>query len=163
MADLLSATLDSAVDPATAKRYRVWLHALGYLTRDDGVDELTRKGRRLVVATDRLTSSGADRDAAPESGTESTAGSSPDAEPPPPAADRRMGTDVDRETLERDLRARYDDVCVLCGDRRQRGPEAGHAVVHYLMPPAPPHDGPVTPANALVVCPNHRADLDYGR
>ena len=49
-----------------------------------------------------------------------------------------------------------------CGDGRERGPEAGHAVVHYLMPPAPPHDGPVTPANALVVCPNHRADLDHG-
>ena len=79
---------------------------------------------------------------------------------PPPAADRGAGTDVDRETLERDLRVRCDDVCVLCGDRRQRGPETGHAVVHYLMPP--PHDGPVTPADALVVCPNHRADLDYG-
>ena len=51
---------------------------------------------------------------------------------------------------------------MLCGDRRQRGPEAGHAVVHYLMPPTPPHDGPVTPANALVVRPNHRANLEHG-
>jgi len=30
------------------------------------------------------------------------------------------------------------------------------------MPSAPPHDGPVTPANALVVRPNHRADLEHG-
>jgi len=144
MVDLLSATLDSAVDPTTAKRYHVWLRALGYLTRDDGVNELTRKGRRLVVTTDRLAPGAADRDGA-ESGPEPTAGSSPEAEPPPPAADRGAGTDADRETLERDLRARHDDVyvCMLCGDRRQCGPEAGHAVVHYLMPPAPPYDGPL--------------------
>ena len=94
------------------------------LSYNAGVDELTRKGRRLVVTTDRLAPGGADRDAAPESGTEPTAGSSLGAEPPPPAADR--------ETLERDFRARYDDVCVLCGDRRQCGPEAGNAVIHYL-------------------------------
>jgi len=75
---------------------------------------------------------------------------------------RRADGPTDRETLKRDLRARHDDVCVLCGDRRQCGPEAGHAVVHYLMPPAPPHDGPVTPANALVVRSNHRADLEHG-
>jgi hypothetical protein len=162
MVDLLSATLDSAVDSATVDRYRVWLRALGYLTRDDGVNELTRKGRQLAVTTDRLAPGGADRDAAPESGTEPTVGSPPDAGPTPPAADHGAGSDADRETLERDLRARYDDVCMLCGDRRQRGPEAGHAVVHYLMPSAPPHDGPVTPANALVVCPNHRADLEHG-
>jgi len=162
MVDLLSATLDSAVDPTTAKRYHVWLRALGYLTRDEGVNELTRTGRRLFATTDRLAPGAADRDGA-ESGTESTAGSSPDAEPTPPVADRGADTDADRETLERDLRARYDDyVCMLCGDRRQCGPEAGHAVVHYLMPPAPPYDGPLTPANALVVCLNHRGDLEHG-
>ena len=67
----------------------------------------------------------------------------------------------DRETLERDLRARYDD-CVLCGDGRQRGPEVGHAVVHYLTSPASPYDGPVTPANALMIRPNHRGDPEHG-
>ena len=75
---------------------------------------------------------------------------------------RRADGPTDRETLEHDLRARYDDVCMLCGDRRQRGPEAEHAVVHYLMSPAPPYDVPLTPATALVVCLNHRGDPEHG-
>ena len=51
---------------------------------------------------------------------------------------------------------------MVCGDRRQRGPEAGHSAVHYLMPTAAPHDGPVAAENALVLCPNHRADFEHG-
>ena len=64
--------------------------------------------------------------------------------------------------LERELRSRYDDTCMLCGDRRQRGPDAGYAEVHFLMPRAAPHEGPAAAANAVVVCPNHRADLEHG-
>ena len=75
---------------------------------------------------------------------------------------RRTDGPADRETLERDPRVRHDDICVLCSDGRQRGLEIGHAIVYCLMLPAPPRDGPVTPANALVVRPNHRGDLKHG-
>lgn len=34
--------------------------------------------------------------------------------------------------------------------------------VHHLMPPGDPHCGPESPENAVVVCPNHRADLEHG-
>jgi len=186
VADLLSATLDADVDVETARAYGDWLRALGYLSREDGVNELTRAGRRLVATTEGLTPPGTDagsptapgptggagpQAATPETG--STRGTNDrqvragvDAASPPgadsDAEDEAAGSDRRDESLERDLRAQYDDTCMVCGDRRQRGPDAGHSAVHYLMPLEDPHDGPTAPENAVVVCPNHRADLEHG-
>lgn len=179
VADLLSADLDADVDAATAGRYLAWLRALGYLSREDGVNELTRKGRRLAATTDELIppgagadgpADGASVDAAVPSKTTSAAdelqreqgvigaegGGSADTAP------REDLESTGDSALERSLRERYDDACMVCGERRWRGPDAGYAEVHYLMPLGEPHDGPESEANALVVCPNHRADLEHG-
>jgi hypothetical protein len=191
VADLLSAERDGDVDAATAGRYLAWLRALGYLTREDGVNDLTRSGRRLVATTDGITPPGTD-DAPTERpdrsgpGTTDAAGDAVGTATPEPRSHPVDGTvDVDQgpptattdsadadgsgteavvvdADLEGALRARYDDTCMLCGERRRRRPEAGHAEVHFLMPRTAPHDGPTAAANALVVCPNHRADLEHG-
>ena len=195
--DLLAAEPDAAGEAATARRYLAWLRALGYISRRDGVNDLTRKGRRLVATTEALTPPGADADqperpedapptaphpadeggigatpgatdtrSRPADGTqgETAAPDAPDSADGPPST---VGSDEDAALvvdadLERELRSRYDDTCMLCGDRRQCGPEAGYAEVHFLMPRAAPHDGPAAAANAVIVCPNHRADLEHG-
>ena len=197
VADLLAAEHDAAGEAATARRYLAWLRALGYISRRDDVNDLTRKGRRLVATTEALTPPGADADqperlkdasstaphpadeggigtipgatdtrSRPADGTqgETPAPDAPDAAEGPPStegSDEDSALVVDAD-LERELRSRYDDTCMLCGDRRQCGPEAGYAEVHFLMPRAAPHDGPAAAANAVVVCPNHRADLEHG-
>ena len=201
VADLLGTERDADVDGATAARYLAWLRALGYISRRDDVNDLTRKGRRLVATAGALTPPGADADQperlkdAPSTAphpadvggrrvaTGATSGptdtrSRPadgtpgetDATDAPDGADELLSSEGSGEDaalvvdadLERELRSRYDDTCMLCGDRRQCGPEAGYAEVHFLMPRAAPHDGPAAAANAVVVCPNHRADLEQG-
>ncbi|PSQ42718.1 hypothetical protein BRD07_03055 [Halobacteriales archaeon QS_9_68_42] len=166
VADLLSTALNGDADPALARDYRAWLEALGYLEHDDGVNELTRQGRRLVATTDELTPPGSatetpsiadPADAAPSNQSPATGSDAADGE----NEDTLKGP-TDQEALERELRAQYDDTCMVCGDRRRRGPEAGHSAVHYPMPTAAPHDGPVAAENALVLCPNHRADFEHG-
>ena len=166
VADLLSTTVEGDADPALARDYRAWLEALGYLGHDDGVNELTRQGRRLVATSEELTPPGSatetpsiadPADAAPSNQSPATGSDAADGE-----NEDTLEGPTDQEALERELRARYDDTCMVCGDRRRRGPEAGHSAVHYLMPTAPPHDGPVAPENALVLCPNHRADFEHG-
>jgi hypothetical protein len=181
IADLLSATLAAEIEPAEAGRYGSWLCALGYLSREDGVNELTRKGRRLVATTDDLTPPGADADRSGRSGPFDSAGSERGrsaGESPEgggvrqsPAADASGSRDIETdnetdedtpESLESDLRARYDDTCMVCGERRRRGDDGGYSEIHFLMPLAAPHDGPADPENAVVVCPNHHADFEHG-
>jgi len=197
VADLLGTERDADVDGATAARYLAWLRALGYISRRDDVNDLTRKGRRLVATTEALTPPGADADqperledapsTAPHPADEGNTGatsdptdtrsrpadgtkSETDATDAPDGADGLLSSEGSGEDaalvvdadLERELRSRYDDTCMLCGDRRQCGPDAGYAEVHFLMPRAAPHDGPAAAANAVVVCPNHRADLEHG-
>jgi hypothetical protein len=166
VADLLSTALDGDADPALARDYRAWLEALGYLEHDDGVNELTRQGRRLVATSEELTPPGSatetpsiadPADAAPSNGSPATGSDAADGKD-----ENAPEGPTDQEALERELRARYDDTCMVCGDRRRRGPEAGHSTVHYPMPTAAPHGGPVAAENALVLCPNHRADFEHG-
>ena len=201
VADLLAAEHDAAGEVATARRYLAWLRALGYISRRDGVNDLTRKGRRLVATTEALTPPGADADqperledppstaphpadegsrhaatgatsdptdtrsrlvdGTPGETTDLDAADAADGPPSNEGSDGDAALVVDAD-LERELRSRYDDTCMLCGDRRQRGPDAGYSEVHFLMPRAAPHDGPTAAANAVVVCPNHRADLEHG-
>lgn len=166
VADLLSTTVEGDVTPGSARDYRTWLEALGYLEREDGVNELTPKGRRLVATTEGLTPPGSatetpsiadPADAAPSNGSPTTGSDAADGK-----NENAPEGPTDQEALERELRARYDDTCMVCGDRRRRGPEAGHSTVHYPMPTAAPHGGPVAAENALVLCPNHRADFEHG-
>ena len=176
VADLLSTAVEGDADPALARDYRAWLEALGYLEHDDGVSELTRKGRRLVATSEELTPPGSTT-ATPSMTDDADGAPAPDERPAPEngaidearedvaAADRdgdSTSGDPTDDTFERELRARYDDTCMVCGDRRRRGPEVGYSAVHYLMPTAAPHDGPVAAENALVLCPNHRADFEHG-
>jgi 5-methylcytosine-specific restriction protein A len=37
-----------------------------------------------------------------------------------------------------------------------------YAEGHHLRPLGRPHEGPDTPENLVVLCPNHHADFDYG-
>ena len=180
VADLLSTAVADGVGPEASRAYRAWLEALGYLEREDGVNELTRKGRRLVATTEELTppgereptgtdpfAPGGPRTPRPghDEDPEGKPGERPDsgrAKTRRPDADRTPTDDGGDDSLERDLRARYDDTCMVCGDGRQRDAGAGYSEVHYLMPLAAPHEGPAAAENAVVVCPNHRADLEHG-
>lgn len=166
VADLLEQTDAEAAGNRAAEGCLSWLDALGYLERADGLNELTAAGRERSGGRAGLVDAGG---SGPE--TEGTAGT-------PARADTgaNEGTGPSREATADDggpaesdagigtLKSRYDHACMLCGDRRRRSPaEAdGFAEIHYALPVAEPHDGPETPENALVVCPNHRADLEHG-
>lgn len=177
IADLLERELDSDVNPTV---YRQWLQALGYAEYDDGVSDLTDRGRRLVDSEETLSDGAAERlpstraAEAAESAVEDAISVS-DARVQPPEQEAQIPSppsaqDADRNPSDRSssdsgesssgLPGRHDYRCMVCGDRRQRGPQTGYADIHYLMPPA--EGGPVEAENAVVVCPNHRADFEHG-
>jgi hypothetical protein len=189
-AELLSRELGADIEDASA--CRDWLVALGYADHEDGVVDLTETGRRLVDSDADIADGAASRlpsataaEAAPSEATAPEAsaseapapGSPTDAEQATdsgpvlptessaPAASSGADTDADAggdDTNNSSLAARHDHRCMVCGDRRRQGPEAGYAEVHYLMPTAESHGGPAEAANAVVVCPNHRADFEHG-
>jgi len=78
----------------------------------------------------------------------------------------RVTTEYDQ--LQRDtaqvaeLKRRYDDQCQVCGCRLEQGDGAGYSEVHHIKPLGRSHNGPDTPSNMLVLCPNHHADFDNG-
>lgn len=183
--ELLSTELETDIEDPAA--YRGWLVALGYADYEDGVIDLTTKGRRLVDSDAELSDGAASRlpstkataaaEAATEEGIptdEATTTTEPDlaadpgasadapkaAAPAPKPAESAPSPPSDDEAAA--LAARHDFRCMVCGDQRRQAPDEGYAEVHYLMPPAEPHDGPTDADNAVVVCPNHRADLDHG-
>lgn len=84
----------------------------------------------------------------------------------PPEGDH---VDVTRSRILRnteiahELKEMYDHECQICGERRRRADGEPYAEAHHVRPLGEPHGGPDTPDNILVVCPNHHADLDYGR
>lgn len=67
----------------------------------------------------------------------------------------------DHETVA-ELKTTYSDRCQVCGDRRARPDGTGFSEVHHIHPLGDPHNGPDTPNNMLVLCPNHHADFDNG-
>lgn len=75
-------------------------------------------------------------------------------------------TVVDRhhrdQEIVAELKTMYSDRCQVCGDRRARPDGTGFSEVHHLQPLGDPHNGPDTPRNMLVLCPNHHADFDNG-
>lgn len=78
----------------------------------------------------------------------------------------RYHTVVDRHHRDQgtvaELKALYSDRCQVCGDRRARPDGTGFSEVHHIRPLGNPHNGPDTPGNMLVLCPNHHADFDNG-
>jgi hypothetical protein len=212
--DLLERELDADPGPERVRARRQWLQALGYLDHDDGVNELTRAGRRRVETDDDLTpprtkgsgggpaapggapsdhrpgtakardgaaqpsneaaqprdgasqpsdgpSQPSDGAAKPGEGTTAPEGSNtgPPSRPSNPGAEPEPTAGAEGfESLKR----RYDHTCMVCGDRRQRSPGEGYALVHHPMPTGGDHGGPAATANAVVVCPNHRADFRHG-
>jgi hypothetical protein len=192
--DLLEREFDTDLAaPDAIVAHRQWLVALGYVDHDDGVNELTRAGRRRVATDDDLEPPGtkaARRDAGNGEQADQRPGSG-DAEPGavqasdengptdengPPAetatADENGPTDETAtagatKTADSDdpfsaLKQRYDHTCMVCGERRWRAPDEGYAVVHHPMPTGEDHGGPAEAENAVVVCPNHRADFAFG-
>ncbi|UTF53420.1 HNH endonuclease [Natronosalvus rutilus] len=67
---------------------------------------------------------------------------------------------VRNEVLVRELKRLYNDRCQVCGERRLQGPDTAYSEVHHLM--ALGDDGPDTPENTVVLCPNHHIDLENG-
>jgi hypothetical protein len=178
-AELLSRELDADIEDASA--YRGWLQALGYATYDEGVIDLTTEGRRLVDSDAELSDGAASRlpstraseaadTAAEESDAERTAGEEATPESAASSPENEQSARSAAEPKQADtgaadastLAARHDHRCMVCGDRRRQAPEEGYAEVHYLMPTDEDHGGPTDADNAIVVCPNHRADFEYG-
>lgn len=177
VADLLAAERDvPAVDAETARTHRRWLAALGFCEHDGGVTDITPQGRRVVDAAGGPqppgvtvpdeeavldTSALADGEAQVPPDREATSPGSDPADQVESTTDGVAPTSPD-DSYVRDLKSLYDHTCVVCGDRRRGADGDGYSCVHHLMPPGDPHGGPERPENALVVCPNHRADLERG-
>jgi hypothetical protein len=79
--------------------------------------------------------------------------------------ERRTSTQnsiVRNQTLVRNLKEIYDDICQICGDKRLQGEDVGFSHVHHLMPLGNPHSGDDKPENVIVLCPNHHEDFENG-
>lgn len=158
--------------------HRRWLQALGYVEHDDGVNDLTRAGRRRVETDDDLTPPRVNRPGATAGGegpdepdaVDGARGPDATGEGDPGSATADEGRDdpePDHGPADPDgefaaLKRRYDHTCTVCGDRRRRGADEGYARVAHPMPTDAAHGGPAAPENAVVVCPNHHADLVHG-
>ena len=180
--DLLEREFDAdlgSTDPVLG--HRRWLQALGYLEHDDGVNDLTRAGRLRVETDDDLTPPRANRSGAAtgadvadsadedDAGDETATGDSTDevdhesAAADEDSADPELGTATAAPDDEfAALKRRYDHTCAVCGDRRRRARDEGYARVYHPMPTDEAHGGPAEPENAVVLCPNHHADMAHG-
>jgi hypothetical protein len=178
--DLLERAFDAEFEsPDPVVPHRKWLQALGLLAREGGVNELTRRGRLLVETDEELTpprtdaggrgiADGLDHGASGPStaAVEDRPGAGAAGRSVAPAGGDEGASGFDDAStvlpFAAELKRRYDHTCAVCGDRRRRAPEEGFSRVYHPMPLAEPHDGPAEPANAVVVCPNHRADFEHG-
>ena len=62
----------------------------------------------------------------------------------------------------RALKTVYKDSCQRCGARLELDRTAAYSEAHHLRPLGPPHNGPDTRANIVVLCPNCHVLLDHG-
>lgn len=152
--------------PGVAARHREWLQVLGYVERSDGINQLTEAGQELATMLGREGSSLSTLSDVPPT-DEGWAEVPPSGELPSgnQTTKRREATReniVRDETLIRRLKNLYEETCQICGDRRLQGQNEGFSHVHHLMPLGKPHNGPDTPENVLVVCPNHHEDFENG-
>jgi predicted restriction endonuclease len=64
--------------------------------------------------------------------------------------------------LARELKARYDHTCQLCGTRITLPNGEGYSEAHHVRPLALAHRGRDRRDNLIVLCPTHHAEFDYG-
>lgn len=64
--------------------------------------------------------------------------------------------------LARKIKVLHADRCQLCGNAVQITPIKTYSEAHHIIPLGSPHNGPDTPENILVLCPNHHVLCDYG-
>ncbi|ACV11896.1 HNH endonuclease [Halorhabdus utahensis DSM 12940] len=80
----------------------------------------------------------------------------------PDSVETTISRTVRNTTLVKELKGAYDYECQVCDSPRYQGPDKRYAEGHHIKPLGEPHNGPDTPSNILVLCPNHHADFDYG-
>lgn len=64
--------------------------------------------------------------------------------------------------LARKIKLLHGNRCQLCGSAVQIGEGKSYAEAHHIIPLGGPHNGPDTPENVIVLCPNHHVLCDYG-
>lgn len=64
--------------------------------------------------------------------------------------------------IARKIKALYGDQCQLCGLVVRLADGRTYSEAHHIRPLGRPHDGPDTPENVMVLCPNHHVMCDYG-
>lgn len=80
-----------------------------------------------------------------------------------PSRNKRETYRILRDTrLARQLKKLHNGQCQLCGDSIILTDGSAYSEAHHLKPLGSPHYGPDTPANIIVLCPNHHVMLDYG-
>ncbi len=64
--------------------------------------------------------------------------------------------------LAREIKLLYNNKCQLCSLIIKIDPTTNYSEAHHIKPLGKPHNGPDTPENIIVLCPNCHAKLDYG-
>jgi hypothetical protein len=90
-----------------------------------------------------------------------------DIEPPNPTrgtARSEITTNrIIRDTkMTKKVKALHNHMCQICGDFIELPNGKRYVEAHHIIPLGTPHNGPDTPENIVVVCPNHHAMLDFG-
>jgi HNH endonuclease len=67
----------------------------------------------------------------------------------------------DTETA-RALKLRYQNQCQICGFAVPLWDGLTYAEAHHIRPLGHPHNGPDSPSNMIILCPNHHAQCDLG-
>ena len=61
-----------------------------------------------------------------------------------------------------DMKQRYEHTCQLCNSPLWISDGRRYAEAHHIRPLGTPHDGPDSPGNIIVLCPNHHVMFDRG-
>lgn len=64
--------------------------------------------------------------------------------------------------MARSLKIIHKNRCQLCGQTLTIGHDKPYSEVHHIQPLGRPHNGPDSPLNILVLCPNDHVRCDYG-
>jgi predicted HNH restriction endonuclease len=64
--------------------------------------------------------------------------------------------------MARKVKALHGFKCQICKSTITLPDGRKYAEAHHIIPIGSPHNGPDTPSNIIVVCPNHHAMLDFG-
>lgn len=64
--------------------------------------------------------------------------------------------------LARKLKLLHDNSCQICSLKIQMPNGKFYSEAHHIIPLGKPYDGPDSPENIIVLCPNHHVMFDYG-